>query len=86
MPIPGENAAVTFAGVAGQSVTVKIGPATVSQSQVSFVRPDGTPLVTPQYVFSTGKTITTSLPVSGTYTIALDPAQTYTGSITVSVS
>jgi subtilisin family serine protease len=85
MPVPGENGTVTFAGAAGQSLAVKIGPTTVSQSQVSVLGPDGTALVTPQYVFSTGKTITTTLPVSGTYTIVLDPAQAYTGNMTVTL-
>jgi hypothetical protein len=86
MPVPGENGIVTFAGSAGQAVTIKVGPTSVSQAQVSVLRPDGTTLVAPQYVFSTGKTITTTLPVSGTYTISLDPQQAFTGSMTVAVS
>ncbi len=84
--VPGQNGTVTFTGSAGQAVTIKVGPTTVLQTQVSVLQPDGTTLVTPQYVFSTGKTITATLPVSGTYTIMLDPQQAYTGSTTVTLT
>ena len=85
MPVPGQNGAVTFAGAGGQTVTITIGP-TIPQAQVSVLRPDGTTLVSPQTVFSFGKTITATLPVSGSYTIVLDPTQTYSGSITPAVT
>jgi hypothetical protein len=84
--VPGQNGTVTFSGSAGQAVTIKVGPTTVPQTQVSVLQPDGTTLVTPQYVFSTGKTITATLPASGTYTITLDPQQAYTGSATVALT
>jgi subtilisin family serine protease len=85
MSVPGLNGTVTFAGSAGQTVMVKVGPTTVSQAQVSLLRPDGTVLVAPQYVFSSGKTFTATLPATGTYTVALDPSQAATGSMTVAV-
>jgi hypothetical protein len=48
MPVPGDNGTVTFAGSAGQAVTIKIGTTTVSQAKLSVLRPDGTTLVAPQ--------------------------------------
>src|SRR5919108_653867 len=42
--VPGQNAAVTFAGTAGQRVSIAIGPSCCS-GRVSLLRPNGTSLV-----------------------------------------
>jgi subtilisin family serine protease len=86
MPVPGQNGAVTFSGTAGQTVTIKLGSAALSQSKVTVLRPDGTALVAAQYIFSTGKTFQATLDASGTYTIAVDPQQAVTGSMTVTLT
>ena len=83
----GENATVTFAGTAGGRISLKMSSVTISQSYVSIQKPDGTNLASNTLVTSTGSFIDTkTLPVSGTYTILVDPLSTYTGSMTLTLT
>jgi hypothetical protein len=84
--VPGQNARVTFAGAAGQSITLKLGAVTISISKVSVTKPDGTSLIAPTHVFTSGKTFTAQLPVTGTYAITIDPDAANVGSITLTLS
>src|SRR5262249_5966157 len=85
--VSGETATVTFAGAAGGRISLKMSSVTISQSYVSIQKPDGTNLASNILVTSTGSFIDTkTLPVSGTYTILVDPLSTYTGSMTLAVS
>jgi hypothetical protein len=84
--VPGQNARVTFAGAAGQSITLKLGAVTISISKVSVTKPDGTSLIAPTYVFTSGKTFTAQLPVTGTYAITIDPDAANVGSMTLTLS
>ncbi|MGH3032963.1 MAG: S8 family peptidase [Gaiellaceae bacterium] len=88
---PGQNARVTFQGVAGRRVSleltgVTIGTSTCCGARVSILRPSGTALVSPAYFGTSGGFVDTrTLPESGAYTIVLDPNAAATGSGTVTL-
>ena len=79
---PGQNAALTFTGQAGQRVSLKIGP-TCCQTTVTVKSPDGSTLTSALSLTSGGFVDTKTLPQSGTYTVLVDPAATATGSVTL---
>lgn len=80
---PGQNGRLTFDGSAGTTYSLVVSAVTISQSDVSILNPDGTTLVPATYVSTSGKTITFTAPVEGTYTILLNPRSAYTGSATL---
>jgi hypothetical protein len=81
-----ENATATFAGTAGRSISLKISGVTISSALVSILKPDGTTLVAASSLGTAGKFIDrTSLPVSGTYKILIDPQGTVIGSATLTL-
>ena len=74
---------VTFAGTAAQRVSVNVAPVCCS-AKVSILRPDGTTLVAPTSIGTSGGLIEpATLPVSGDYTIAVDPQAMALGSATL---
>ncbi len=87
---PGQNARLTFAGTAGQVVTASTANNTIPgfcggpyAYSFSILKPDGSTLVGSA---SCGESISfgqRTLPVSGTYTLLLDPVEWHTGSITL---
>jgi len=87
----GENATLTFAGTAGNRVSVRISGVTMSPKpntgiKVSILKPDGSTLVSPFDVGSAGtwmEPITT--PVAGSYKLILDGQSTYKGKATVTM-
>jgi len=89
----GQNARLTFDGVAGQRVSVGLTGITIGTGfccdvgSVALYKPDGTVLLAP-YAFSTGGAGTPSqvLPVTGTYSIVIDPYIARTGLATVTLS
>ena len=86
MTSPGQNARITFEGQAGQRISLKIGPATLSAANVSIAKPDGSTLVANALFGSAGTFIDTrTLPVTGTYAITIDPQGTATGSATLTL-
>jgi YD repeat-containing protein len=90
---PGQNAKLTFSGTAGQRVSVGLSDMTWGVGYccdvgfVSVTNPNGTVLLAP-FGFGNGGGGTPSvvLPVTGTYTILLDPLIGRTGTITVTLS
>ncbi|MFL6040046.1 MAG: beta strand repeat-containing protein [Gaiellales bacterium] len=83
---PGQNARPTFAGTLGQRVSLALSSSTLTQAYVSIVKPDGTNLVAPTLIGSGGGFIDTkTLPVTGTYTILIDPVANDTGSVTLTL-
>jgi hypothetical protein len=90
-PAPGQNAALTFTGTAGQRVSLKLsgvtmGTSTCCSSKVSLLKPDGSALVGGTLFGTTGGFVDTKvLPVSGTYTVVLDPQGMDTGSATATL-
>src|SRR5262245_27818086 len=89
--VPGQDAALTFAGSAGERVSLKltdvtIGSSCCSSAKVSIVRPDGTLLLSPTNFGTNGGFIDTkSLPQTGTYRIEFDPQGTAVGSVTATL-
>ena len=90
-PVPGQNAILRFDGTAGQRVSVRLSPVTIGTStccsaQVSIWKPDGSNLVYPTLVGTTGGFLDTkALPVSGSYTILVDPQKTDLGAMTLAL-
>ena len=83
MPVPGQGARLSWTAAAGQSAVLKLG-AVGPALKVSVLRPDGTTLLSPSWVFGSGQFAITA-PVAGTYTIVLDPYDSQTGNATVSL-
>ncbi len=89
--MPGLNGWRTFTGTAGRTVTLKLSSVTIgtsccSSAKVSVLRPDGTTLVSPANFGTTGKTLSFSLPVAGTYSIFVDPQSNAVGSVILTLS
>ena len=90
-PVPGQNAALRLSGTAGQRISLRlsdvtIGSSTCCSASVSIRRPDGTYLAPPSLVGTNGRTLTVTLPVTGSYSIVVDPQGANTGGITLSVT
>ncbi|MFC0005790.1 pre-peptidase C-terminal domain-containing protein [Micromonospora siamensis] len=85
--VPGQNGVVSFPGTAGQRVLVQATGGTYGTYNASAIvrKPDGSNLTGSTYCGSSCLFDTMTLPVTGTYTVFLDPAGTYTGSLTVRV-
>ncbi len=81
---PGQNARLTFSGTSGQRVSLQATNITVLAGTVSVLKPDGTTLSSTS--FSSGGSFfidVQTLPVTGTYTVFVDPSSTNTGSVTL---
>jgi hypothetical protein len=89
--VPGQNARLTFEGSAGRQVSLKltavtIGTSCCSSAKISILKPDGSTLVSPGLFGTNGGFIDTKrLPVSGRYTIVIDPQSNAVGSATVTL-
>ncbi len=84
---PGQNARLRFEGQAGQGVSLRLSPVTITNSYVSILKPDGSPLGDSVYVSSFGGFVDTrTLPTAGSYTILVDPQGSDTGSITLTLN
>ncbi len=82
-----KNGLMVFDGVAGQRVSLGFSAATVTQWYATVYRPDGVAMTTPVAYNTTGGGLDLPvLPMTGTYTIFLDPVSPYTGNITVTAS
>jgi large repetitive protein len=80
---PGQNGRLTFAGTAGQRVSLKISNVTYSSATAQLLDPSGN-AVGGNVLFGTsgGFVDTRTLPSTGTYSITVDPPNTTTGSAT----
>ena len=84
--VAGQNGSLTFSGTSGQRVSFKMSSVTISGTNVTIYKPDGSVLAGYTTVTTTGAFIdTVSLPVTGTYSILVDPQITYTGSMTLTL-
>lgn len=78
---------MVFDGVAGQRVSIGFSGVTVTQFAARVYGPDGVAMTTSTTLNTSGGSVDVPmLPMTGTYTIVLDPVSTYTGNITVTVS
>ena len=88
---PGQNAALTFTGAAGQRVSLKLsgvtmGTSTCCSSKVGILKPDGSSLVLGTLFGTSGGFVDTKvLPVNGTYTVVMDPQGMDVGSATATL-
>lgn len=81
--VPGQNMRPTLSGAAGQRISVAVTgvSSAINCPSYAILKPDGSELVAPgsrcgsSFFFDT-----TTLPVSGTYTIVLNPQTTHSGS------
>ncbi len=86
--VPGQNAALSFNGTAGQLISLSLSGVTIpNYSYIYLLRPDGAQ-VTSTFVYQNNTAFidTLALPVSGTYTILVDPQGPYTGSMSVQLN
>ena len=87
--IPGQNARLTFDGAAGQAVSIYVPTGTIPGTcfdyafWLSIFKPDGSWLADTPSCFGTAFLDRQTLPISGTYTIVLNPQGTHTGDATV---
>jgi len=84
--VPGQNASYTFSGTAGQQATVRVSGGTFSCVRVTLLKPDGTSMTSTFSCGSTFNLATQTLPVTGTYTITVDPNGASTGNLNLSVT
>jgi hypothetical protein len=83
----GRNALYTFAGTAGQWVSLGMTSVTITSATVTLWKPDGTQLNYTTISTSGGSLDTpTALPTTGTYTVTVNPVEQYTGNVTLTLS
>ncbi|WP_320069111.1 pre-peptidase C-terminal domain-containing protein [Micromonospora sp. RTGN7] len=85
--VPGQNGVVSFPGTAGQRILIQGTGGTYGTYNASAIvrKPDGSNLISSAYCGTSCLFDATVLPVTGTYSILVDPASTYTGALTVRV-
>lgn len=82
----GQKAAISFSGTAGQSVSALLTGVSIPSSSVSILNPDGSTLVGPLTMGSSGLFIDPFiLPTTGTYTATVTPQNSLTGSFTITL-
>lgn len=82
----GQNSRYTFAGTSGQTISLGVTSVTMTSLNVLILKPDGTALVIPTPFTTSGGAIDSQvLPVSGTYTMLIDPSSAYTGNVTLTL-
>jgi YD repeat-containing protein len=79
---PGQNARLTFSGAVNQRVSLDMSW-TAGWAQASIIKPDGSYLINPTWANGGGFFDVQVLPVTGTYTILIDPENANTGSMTL---
>lgn len=82
-----KNGLMVFDGIAGQRLDLGFSSVTITNFYVTVYRPDGMALTIPVIHNTSGGSIELPmLPMTGTYTIFLDPYASYTGNVTVTLS
>ena len=91
----GQNARLSFDGTAGQWISLGLtdstigAPACCNTSTIAILKPDGTTFLSPLGFFGFNPITTTQsmqLPVSGTYTLVVDPYNAVAGNVTITLS
>jgi RHS repeat-associated protein len=88
MGTAGQNAQLTFSGVAGQLASVQVSNSDSLNCNlyVSIISPDGTPLTRPNNSCSSSFFLNpVTLPATGTYTVLVAPANGTTGTATITL-
>jgi subtilisin family serine protease len=84
--IPGQNGRITFSGTAGQRINLTFSNVSVLFSFFSVLNPNSSTLVSNTMMFTSGKTVTATLPADGTYAITIDPQSSETGNMTLTLA
>ncbi len=83
----GQKARMTFSGTAGQTVSLGVNSTTlVNLSSLTIYNPDGSALANSGTYLDTNDNFHLLLAATGTYTILIDPWDTSTGSVTLTLS
>ena len=83
---PGQNGVLSFEGMAGQQVTIRLANNTVGRTSVWIYRPDGSSYLSYMTEESSNNYTINSLPVTGTYQIVINPDYHLTGSMSMSLT
>jgi YD repeat-containing protein len=85
--VPGQNAALTFSGTANDVVYLQFSNVSYGFDgfYVTVRKPDTSVLMASTWVYQSGSLANLTLPVTGTYTIAIDPYAATTGSTDVTL-
>jgi RHS repeat-associated protein len=87
---PGQAASLAFTGTANKGIHLKTSGDTIGSgccaTKISIKKPDGTTLVSPTYISTSGTTITATLGPAGTYSIVVDPQAAATGNLTLTLT
>jgi YD repeat-containing protein len=92
LPTPGQRALLTFSGTANQSVSAFMSNSTINpcwsySMKFSILKPDGTQLTAVTFCSGTSASLgPVNLPVTGTFTLVLDPPYMATGQATLSMT
>lgn len=78
-------ALLVFDGTAGQRIALQASNSTISSSTVRVTKPDGSNLLAPTSLSGNWFVDTLTLPVTGTYTIVVDPNSTFTGTMNLTL-
>lgn len=78
-------ALLAFDGTAAQRVALHATNSTISSSTVRVIKPDGTNLFNPTSLSGNWFVDMLTLPVTGTYTIVIDPNSTFTGTMNLTL-
>jgi large repetitive protein len=81
--VPGQNATRTFTGTANQRFSFLASGVTMASVKVKVTRPDGLSLFQSTFDTDGGFVEPKTLPLTGTYTVTIDPQGASTGSITL---
>jgi hypothetical protein len=83
---PGQNGSFTFSGTASQQVTVRLTGNTIAPVLITLKKPDGGVLIAQGTSAPSFNLVTQTLPVTGTYTVIVNPDQFSAGSLNLSVT
>jgi hypothetical protein len=84
---PGQNGTRTFSGTSGQQVTVRITNSSIAGfPEVKLLKPDGTQLTSGSSFWANFNLPQQTLPVTGTYTVSVNPSVHNSGSMNVAVT
>ncbi len=87
LTVPGQRARYTFNGTEGQRVNLGVTGVSIPMTTVAILQPDGSKWESTTVGLSGGSLDPlTALPVTGTYTIAVEPVSNHTGSMTIALS
>jgi hypothetical protein len=79
LAVAGQKAMLLFDGVAGQKVSLHIGPSTISSASASILAPGNVTVGTRSFNTLGGFIDALTLPVSGTYAVLINPSGTSAG-------